>query len=1212
VLAVAKKDLVEQGWVLLLGGALSLTTLVALLTRAGGQPDALLHAFRTFVLVALTPLAMLAARRLIVGELARGLDLLERLPVRLGLLVPLKAAIAAAPLAAGAVLGSTITVQAIGLFSPNVPDDLEGRLLRGAAVWLIFVHGVATLVASLGRRRANLVAAAALGLGLAARQGLVDLAALPPVRLVRAGFLVALDDPTAEADLRLMAGAGVACLALACVLGALLRGRLLRGGGRPVAPPRRRARLRAAGAGRLRVGLARAARRAGPGRARGPRGPRRRRGRAGVTAPDLEARTQALCAALDAALARQADLLGGQAQEVSLEAGPQPDAWTVTRAPAAGALRLRADVGAADLEQPLLVAAVLAAAQDERAFVAGPPGGWRAVLDGLPLWLASAEVPARAELLAAWAFSAAGPEGAARLDGWEALRARVGRPAARAAGGWLLRQVAAQRGPAAVEALAREAVRPRRSLEAALAALAVDLERLGEDARALVAAQATALAALPGGGRGRGLARGAAPRRRPAGGLQRHSGPPRRGARRAPPRGAGAGGRAPAGRRVARPGAGRRPGRPLRGGVRAGRARGRGRERALRRGRDRPPARRVARPRRVGRPGRTVSAPRVGLALLRAELRERAGLLLAALGAGAALGLVGLLLRHAAPGGLQLLDRAAALATLAVALVATSGAAPAGGAPGGFLAVVPLPPGLAHAARVLVATLAVLLVPLGAALADALAGLPPGPALAGPLFTSLGRACGLLALALLLRPAGQLAAPLALLAALAAGALPLGLDPLRLPLAGGLPLMGGCVAALVLVALVLARRPLDPAPGLAADLTGEASPWSRLNARTSRLLAWFLGALVLLAPDAAGGALGRATAAPGRSAATTLRYRLTYPAALESQARGLALRADALHEVVARELGLEAGVAPEAPLEVALAGAGPPARLVRGQEVALDEGAAASLVHVTTRRLFPRVAGAAAGPAWESCVAVLREGLAQSCAVRAVGGDPFWTRFAAGVMHARRPIDPREVVDADALLRERGADALPVLGEAWVEALRALLGQDGPRRVLRALSERAARGAPPSDGWTAWDELLRPLGTDAAKVGAAFVDVVELTLLGDSRCAIALPRLRLMDEAQESVEMVRLVAIPDVDVPPGWDVECRVILGSDPPTMATRLGPDPKGCYAFAVRVSPAMIATGLQLRAQLGLRPLAPAARAGTLGGGAIWEEWQQLQPPR
>lgn len=600
---------------------------------------------------------------------------------------------------------------------------------------------------------------------------------------------------------------------------------------------------------------------------------------------------------------------------------------------------------------------------------------------------------------------------------------------------------------------------------------------------------------------------------------------------------------------------------------------------------------------------------RLGLALVRAELRERGGLLLPALAAGAALGLLGLLLRQVAPGGLPLLDRAAALATLAVALVAASGAAPAGGAPGGFLAVVPVPPGLAHAARVLLATLAVLLVPLGGALVDALAGLPPGPVLA-----DAGRGCGLLALALLLRPAGQLAAPLALLAALAAGALPPGLDPLRLPLAGdGLPLAGGCVGALLVAALVVARRPLDPAPGLAADLTGDASPWSRLNARTSRLLAWCLGALVLLAPDAAGGALGRATAAPGRSAATTRRYRLTYPAALEPEARGLALRADALHEVVARELGLEAGGAPEAPLEVALAGAGPPARLVRGEEVALDEEAAASLVHVTARRLFPRAAGPAAGPAWEPCVAALREGLAQSCAVRAVGGgDPFWTRFAAGVMHARRPVDPREVVDADALLRERGPDALPVLGEAWVEALRARLGPDGPRRVLRALAERAARGAPPSDRWTAWDEVLRPLGTDAAKVGDAFVDVVELTLLGDPRCAIALPRLRLMDEAQESVEMVRLVAIPDIDVPPGWDVECRVRLGGDPPTIATRLGPDAKGCHAFAVRISPAMIATGLQLRAQLGLRPLAPAARAGTLGGGAIWEEWQQLQPPR
>lgn len=503
VLAVAKKDLVEQGWVLLLGGALSLTALVGLLTRAGGQPDALLHAFRTYVLVALTPLALLAARRLIGNELARGLELLERLPVRLGLLVPQKALIAAAPLAAGAVLGAAITVQAIGLFSPNVPDDLEGRLLRGAGAWLVLVHGLTTLSATLGRFRANVVAGAALGLGLAARQGLVDLAALPPVRLVRAGFLVALDDPSADADLRLTAGAGVAALALACGVGALLRGRLLRAAAGPwrardVAPACVLAALA------LSVGAS-----LGLHTDRAPAELDGQVTRAGavvvrVTAPDLEARTQALCVALDAALARQADLLGRPALEVALESGPQPDAWTVTQAPPGrrAGLQLRADVGAADLDPPLLVAAVLAAAQEEGDVVAGPPGGWRAVLDGLPLWLAAPEggLPARAELLAAWALSVTGPEGATRLEGWEGLRARVGRPAARAAGGWLLAHVAAQRGPAAVEALAREAARPGRSLEAALAAQQVDLELLGAAARAHVAAQATALAALPGGG----------------------------------------------------------------------------------------------------------------------------------------------------------------------------------------------------------------------------------------------------------------------------------------------------------------------------------------------------------------------------------------------------------------------------------------------------------------------------------------------------------------------------------------------------------------------------------------------------------------------------------------------------------------------------------------------------------------------------------------
>lgn len=559
-------------------------------------------------------------------------------------------------------------------------------------------------------------------------------------------------------------------------------------------------------------------------------------------------------------------------------------------------------------------------------------------------------------------------------------------------------------------------------------------------------------------------------------------------------------------------------------------------------------------------------------------------------------------------------DRLHAGVGLLLALRAISAATPVRpAAPGAFLAALPVPPRAAHTGRLAASAAVPLVVALATAVGALLAG-GAGGAL-GALGPALLRAAAAFALAALLAPAGRLAPALALGAALLLDRGPAWLSPLAAAgaLEGALP-WAGAGAWLGVAAAAAARRsraPLDPpwadlVPSIVGAEEGPgpadaSDPVARLNGRGAAALAALLLLLAAAPPPAPRPA--------ERGATRTRRYVATWPAVHADQARALLERADALHDGTCALLGLAPDDAAP-PLELDLLPPGEPGpRSDPCREVVLDASAATGLVHVTAHRLVERATGGALRGGWRRASWTFEEGLAQAAASRLVAKDAFWTRFAAAVLHVRRCVVVDEVWDAGLVERTRGVDAPAALGEAWVEALARAGGPSAPGKALAALAEQA-RGPAPVDGdgaRRAWQAIAAAAGAPLDDALVRWLEVIEDSTLGDPRADVPLPRLRLMSEAQESFDL-RLAGLVDQDVPPGWDGVCRVRIG-DEALPTARLGPDRFGCPAFALRPG-ASILTG-RPRVQLGLRPLDPAARAASIRGGAVWEDWEELDLP-
>lgn len=500
MLAVIRKDLSEQSFILAPACLLALTGLVALASRGPLLADAFLRAFDLFVLACAAPLALLFVRQLVTVELtSRGLDFLETLPISRLSVLGGKALMGAFLLAAVLGTGAAVTTSAMGLLA-EVPPGATSALTARAGAFVLAVYGLAFLLACLGRHRYAALFAGLAALALFERGG-VDPARLGPARLARGGFYgagEAFDAAAIES-----AALGAAGLVLGLTLACVRRGRLSRAWSGPwtTADAARAVALGLLAAVALHRGAVEqpALRLEGAVATVGVVGVR-------IPGPEHEARAAEVAALAAGALDDLTTRLElGAALPVAIEPAPglPPD------------MSARLDHGAA---RGLLVrTAWLDPAWDAgefRAFLVEEalrglrPAAPDLALDGYALWRAQQGDPAlrgRVRLHAAWAIEALG--GAPTLGAWDAVHAKLGPDAARSLAAFCLEQLA--RGDErVVDRLARAGLRARLlervlgggadRFEEATGSSVADLDQeLARAASALVAERARDLAALP-------------------------------------------------------------------------------------------------------------------------------------------------------------------------------------------------------------------------------------------------------------------------------------------------------------------------------------------------------------------------------------------------------------------------------------------------------------------------------------------------------------------------------------------------------------------------------------------------------------------------------------------------------------------------------------------------------------------------------------------
>jgi len=230
----------------------------------------------------------------------------------------------------------------------------------------------------------------------------------------------------------------------------------------------------------------------------------------------------------------------------------------------------------------------------------------------------------------------------------------------------------------------------------------------------------------------------------------------------------------------------------------------------------------------------------------------------------------------------------------------------------------------------------------------------------------------------------------------------------------------------------------------------------------------------------------------------------------------------------------------------------------------------------------------------------LSEGAAAHLALRVSASDPFWYRYQVGVYWARGSLTPDALWDRR-VLREPGFEALgPALGEAACAVLTRRIGPEGVSKLLSAWQrEAAARGR-----WRsaqscreAWARVLSEFDLTPADLWEGVVSLA-LEAREDPRARFPLPRLRASIAAEDDPIGWMIYAEPELELPPGWQIDCRVRWEGDEPAWQLQPSGLAGDAQTFFLR--------SRELRrppqVQLGVtNPSLP----GPETTGAVWEEW-------
>lgn len=408
---------------------------------------------------------------------------------------------------------------------------------------------------------------------------------------------------------------------------------------------------------------------------------------------------------------------------------------------------------------------------------------------------------------------------------------------------------------------------------------------------------------------------------------------------------------------------------------------------------------------------------------------------------------------------------------------------------------------------------------------------------------------------------------------------------LLLPASWQPPLLAPGTPALVWIAIALGAAPLGRRLGPQVDASlraGRGIPlWS--------LLRWGSRGVTLLAALVIGLGISRLEA--GRAAepvwvelstsAGVLRYR----AEKAEAALALAEAGPRLQQAIAKALPNPKGEA-DPPLSLTL------------EDRVLREGPLGIARRLADARLKRLLGEAASAPPLES----FREGAAVHLGVAVSGADPFWYRYQLGVYWARGALTPDCLWDRRVLNEPGHGDLAPALGEAACTVLERRLGPEGLAQVVGGWQREAAARSSWSSAKNcreAWARVLKPLKLTPEDLWEGVV-ALALEAREDERAKFALPRLRVSIAAEDNPIGWMIYAEPELEVPPGWQLECRVRWQEGEEVLQLQPSGFAGDAQTFFLR--------SRELRAppqvQLGItNPSLP----GPETTGAIWEDWAE-----